>query len=82
MGGLTTAARHEGVALTAAARQVYRDSFREGHGCKLCPRWDMPADLSEAEVTRRAEALRKAHFGRLALRSSMARSRPRREQAR
>jgi hypothetical protein len=68
-------ARNDPRAVNAKARAVYRDSFRQGHSCAACPEFVMPAGHSEAEVTRRAEALRKAHYARLSLRSSRARSR-------
>jgi hypothetical protein len=60
--------------INAKARRVYRDSFRNGHRCVVCPVFVMPEGLSPAEVDRRADALRKAHFGRLALKSSRVRS--------
>jgi len=70
-----TLARNDPRAINAKARQVYRDSFAAGHQCQVCPRFDMPEGLSDAEVARRADALRRAHFGRLSLASSRARSR-------
>lgn len=74
LGGYATAARYDGHAINAKARATYRDSFRAGHGCKLCPAFTMPEGLPEAEVARRAEALRRGHFTRLAIASSRARA--------
>jgi hypothetical protein len=67
LGGLTTAARHGGTAATQAARDTYRQSFREGHGCRVCPRVDIPFDLPDDERERRGEYLRRAHFARMAM---------------
>ena len=75
LGGSATAARHDSREINAKARATYRDSFRTGHGCAVCERVDLPADLSDAERTRRAEALRKLHYGRLALKSARGRGR-------
>jgi len=75
--GYAAAARHDGREMTALARQTYRDSFSSGHACALCPRIDIPPGLPEAEVQRRVRALRAAHFGRLSLKSSIARAKRR-----
>lgn len=69
-----TNARHDGRAITAQARATYRASFEQGHGCAVCPTVQLPADLSAVERSRRADLLRRAHYGRLALRSSRARA--------
>lgn len=73
LGGLTTAARYGGTAITAPARDTYRRSFLVGHECAVCPPTVLPADLPELERARRAEYLRRAHFGRLAARSAQVR---------
>lgn len=65
LGGLTTAATHDGRELTERARSTYRASFRDGHRCKLCPPVIIPADLPELERARRGELLRRLHFARL-----------------
>lgn len=70
--------RNDATQINARARQVYRDSFRLGHSCRLCPPFTMPAGLPDREVTRRAEALRQAHYARMALASSKARGERRR----
>ena len=72
IGGLVTAATHDGLAQTARAREVYRDSFLDGHFCKVCPSVVIPPDLPEFERHRRAQALRRAHFARMALRRKSA----------
>jgi hypothetical protein len=76
IGAYATLARHDSRQINAVARATYRTSFRLGHACKVCPAFTMPPGLPESEVERRAEALRRAHYARLALRSSQARSRP------
>jgi hypothetical protein len=73
MGALAANARHDGLEITAKARKLYQDSFLNGHGCKICPRIDIPDDLPDQERQRRADSLRKLHFARMALRSSKAR---------
>jgi hypothetical protein len=75
LGGYATAARHDSRAINAKARATYRESFREGHDCVVCPRVEIPAGLTDAERDRRGEALRKLHYGRLALRSARRRRR-------
>lgn len=66
IGGLTTAAKYDGRDLTQKARDTYRASFLRGHGCTVCPRIDIPHGVSEFERTRRAHALRRLHFARIA----------------
>jgi hypothetical protein len=73
LGGYATAARYDGLAITGEARTTFRESFRAGHSCKLCPVFAMPEGLPESEVARRAEALRRAHYTRLAIASGKAR---------
>ena len=63
-------ARYGSTAINERARAVYKDSFRAGHSCRLCPAIVIPEGLSGAEIDRRAVALRRAHFTRLALASS------------
>ena len=74
LGGLATAARYDSREINAKARDTYRTSFRSGHGCALCSTITIPAGLPEVEVDRRAVALRRLHFTRLALRSAQART--------
>jgi hypothetical protein len=66
-GGLTKAALYDTRDATAAARTAFRDSFQNGHECKVCSRIDIPTDLPAGEKQRRAEALRKRHFVSIAL---------------
>lgn len=72
IGGYVTAAKYDPLSLTAKARRVYRESFRDGHECAACPLVVIPSNLPELERARRAEALRRAHFARLALRRKSA----------
>lgn len=74
LGGYATAARHDGRVITERARSTYRDSFTRGHECAVCPSIELPENLSPAERSRRAQALRQLHYGRLAMRSSQVRS--------
>ncbi len=66
MGGLAKSATHDGREGTAAARIAFRDSFLDGHECKVCTRIDIPPDLPGHERRRRAEALRRRHYASLA----------------
>jgi len=63
IGGLTTAARHDPRVYTAAARSTFLDSFLD----------QVPSDLPPAERERRAAALRRLHFARLAAKSAAVR---------
>ena len=65
IGGLTTASMYDGVELTRKARDAYRLSFLQGHGCAACPRIEIPADVPDLERHRRAALLRRLHFARL-----------------
>lgn len=57
LGGLTTSARHDTRANTAAARAAFADSWMR--------KADPDGVLPEGERARRAEALRRAHFARI-----------------
>lgn len=74
IGGLSRAARYDGLEVTAKARETFRASFLDGHGCKICPRIDIPTTLAEPERERRAEALRRLHYERVSMAGSRARS--------
>ena len=67
IGGLSRAAQYDGLQVTAKARETFRTSFLDGHSCKVCPRIDVPVDLSGPERDRRAEALRRLHYQRVSL---------------
>ena len=67
VGGFARAARYDGREMTAAARSTFAASFLTGHGCRVCPRVDLPGDLMPGERARRAEALRRGHYARVAL---------------
>ena len=66
LGGLATSATTDGAERTAKARSTFRKSFADGHNCAHCPKRTIPADLPPAERARRADALWKDHFSRLA----------------
>lgn len=74
VGGYARAALYDGREMTAAARQRFIESFRDGHGCRVCPEVTLPAELPPAERERRAEALRRGHYARVALASARSRS--------
>ncbi len=73
MGGLTTASRHDSRELTRPARETYRRSFET--------LVDPDGTLTLEERQRRAEALRRCHFVRLARLSVRARARRRNKAA-
>lgn len=68
LGGLAASAVTDGVARTARARSTFRESFANGHQCARCPHVTIPTDLPQDERARRADALWKGHFARLARR--------------
>jgi len=74
LGGYRTAALYDSREINEKARRTYRESFRAGHECRLCPRFTMPAGLSEIEIDRRSAAVRREHFLRLSMASASARS--------
>jgi hypothetical protein len=74
LGGYRTAALYDAREINAKARATYRDSFRAGHACQLCPPATIAAGLPESEIARRAVALRREHFTRLSIRSASVRS--------
>lgn len=73
VGGYARAAKHDGREMTEKARRTFTESFLDGHQCKVCPPVIVPAGLPPAERGRRAEALRRSHFARVALASARAR---------
>lgn len=72
MGGFALAAQADPLAYTEAARRIFRDSFAERVRAEAETRGEQ---LGEREIARRAEALRRAHYARLALLSVHARTR-------
>lgn len=72
LGGLTTAARHDPLDYTAAARAKCPGSL--GYFERQV---DPDRELQPAERERRAKAAQKAHFTRLGLKSAQARRRRR-----
>ncbi len=67
LGAYTRASQYDGKAVTAKARQTFLDQFEQ--------QVDPDKQLPPAERARRAQAARKAHFTRLAMKSAKARSR-------
>jgi hypothetical protein len=65
IGGLALAAQRDPLVYTAAARQAFRDGFLE----------QVDPGLPESERIRRAAALRKLHYVRMALKSAKVRAR-------
>lgn len=71
IGGNTTRSRHDPLVYTALARQKFRDSFAEAV--------DPEGVLPEAERAARADAARRAHMAKLALKSATVRAARRRQ---
>ena len=67
LGGLAKAARYDGLEGTAKARATYDAHWVNGHGCAVCPRVEITADLPATERERRGRKLREAHFIRLGM---------------
>lgn len=67
LGGLATAARHDTREVTAPARRAFMARFEA--------LVDPDGTLPPAERARRAEAAKRLHFSRLALKSAAARKR-------
>jgi hypothetical protein len=70
LGGLALSATHDPLEYTAAARQVFKDSFLE----KVDPDGSL-RKRNPREAARRAEAARKLHYASLAYKSVAARRR-------
>jgi hypothetical protein len=66
LGGLSRSARYDGQTVTREARSSFAESFLMGHQCRVCPPISVPIDLPLEERERRAAALRKAHYVRIA----------------
>lgn len=67
IGGLVTRSRHNPADYTLSARTAFRESFVQAV--------DPDGTLPEAEREARADALRRAHYARLAARSAQVRAR-------
>lgn len=65
LGGLTTAARHDTREITAPARRAFLQRFED--------EVDPDRTLPPPERARRAEAAKRLHFARLAMKSAQAR---------
>jgi hypothetical protein len=68
IGGLTTAARIDTEARAESGQLGFRERFRDGHECRICPPTAIPTNLPEGERARRSEALYRAHMVRIASR--------------
>lgn len=67
MAALTRSSREpSGTAMTDKARQVFWDSFQDGHTCALCEAAVIDQALPAAERARQAVALRTLHYSRIA----------------
>lgn len=66
LGGLSRSARYDGLEITGKARGTFADSFLMGHECSVCPPIAIPVDLPRDERERRAAALKKSHYVRIA----------------
>lgn len=75
---LTRAAQTDGREISAPGRQAFLKSFLTGHSCKLCKPVTIDQALPPDQKARAAEALMRAHFTRMALKSALARGRARR----
>lgn len=71
VGGLTRATRYDGVEVTAAARQAADQRFRDQAAREAVERGDQ---LTEAQLERRASALRRLHYARMAFESAKVRA--------
>lgn len=67
VGGLTNSARNNMADLSRQGNAAFRATFLDGHSCKRCPATVMPDNLPEDERARRADALYRLHFARMAL---------------
>lgn len=68
LGGLSASATMDTAVFSQTGRNAFRASFAEGHSCRVCPEILIPTDLPAAERDRRADALWRGHFARLARR--------------
>lgn len=69
IGGYSLAAKHDSRVVSAPGRKASAQKLNE----RLLAEIDPDCQLSEAERARRLEAARKAHFGKLALKSAQSR---------
>jgi hypothetical protein len=72
LGGLTTASKYDGLALTDRARQSFKESFAERARDEAAARGE---EISAEEAARRGELLRRLWYARMAARSVQARKR-------
>jgi len=67
LGGLTTSAAYDSVARTSNARATFASSFEARIRAQF-------PNIDDAEVSRRADALKRLHYARMGLRSAQARA--------
>ena len=66
LGGLAASAVVDTKARAQSAQSAFRQRFTDGHSCSVCPPVAIPDHLAPEERSRRADALYRAHFSRLA----------------
>lgn len=68
LGGLAASAVTDTVARAQKGQAGFRARFAYGHECAICPPVAIPSELPVAERERRADAIFRLHFARLARR--------------
>lgn len=71
LGGLTRASQYDGIVVTAAARQAADQRFYDQAAREATERGEQ---LTEAQLGRRASALRRLHYTRMAFESARVRA--------
>lgn len=74
IGGLRRSATTDMGVLAHAGQRSFRDSFENGHGCRVCTLVKIPDDITPEERKRRSNALYNAHFKALAYASMATRA--------
>jgi hypothetical protein len=67
LGGMTPAARNDTRRRALTGQSAFRASFADGHGSRVCPLVEIPADLDIDDRQRRANILYRMHFVRIAM---------------
>jgi hypothetical protein len=65
LGALGANARRDTDAHASKMRSAFREGFRDGHSCRLCPRVSIPDDVTDCDRERRANVLWRAHWIRM-----------------
>lgn len=68
LGGMAAAAVTDVRERGRRGHEKFREGFRDGHQCVVCPPVTIPTDLDVAERSRRAVQLYRLHYARLARR--------------